>query len=54
MSALNQVIDAEDIVIEEAVTNAPAVYEGLERTRPGTLTGPAAPGSAGRSAGRSG
>lgn len=44
MSALSQVIDAEDIVIEEAVTNAPAVYEGLERTRPGTLTGPAAPG----------
>ena len=44
MSALNQVIDAEDIVIEEAVTNAPAVYEGLERTRPGTLTGPTGPG----------
>ena len=44
MSGLNQVIDAEDIVIEEAVTNASAVYEGLERTRPGTLTGPGAPG----------
>jgi acetolactate synthase-1/2/3 large subunit len=44
MSALNQVIDAEDIVIEEAVTNASAVYEGLERTRPGTLTGPTGPG----------
>ena len=44
MSALNQVIDAEDIVIEEAVTNAPAVYEGLERTRPGTLTGSTGPG----------
>jgi acetolactate synthase-1/2/3 large subunit len=44
MSALNQVIDQEDIVIEEAVTNAAAVYEGLERTRPGTLTGAAAPG----------
>ena len=54
MSALNQVIDAEDIVIEEAVTNAAAVYEGLERTRPGTLTGPSRRGSAGRSAGRSG
>jgi len=26
------------------VTNASAVYEGLERTRPGTLTGPWAPG----------
>jgi acetolactate synthase-1/2/3 large subunit len=44
MSALNQVIDAEDIVIEEAVTNASAVYEGLERTRPCTLTGPTGPG----------
>jgi acetolactate synthase-1/2/3 large subunit len=44
MSGLNQVIDAEDIVIEEAVTNASAVYEGLERTRPGTLTGPGGPG----------
>lgn len=44
MSALNQVIDPEDIVIEEAVTNAPAVYEGLERTRPGTLTGGTGPG----------
>jgi acetolactate synthase-1/2/3 large subunit len=44
MSALSQVIDAEDIVIEEAVTNASAVYEGLERTRPCTLTGPGAPG----------
>ena len=44
MSALSEVIDPEDIVIEEAVTNAAAVYEGLERTRPGTLTGPAAPG----------
>jgi acetolactate synthase-1/2/3 large subunit len=44
MSALNQVIDPEDIVIEEAVTNAQAVYEGLERTRPCTLTGPAGPG----------
>lgn len=44
MGALSQVIDAEDIVIEEAVTNAPAVYQGLERTRPGTLTGAAAPG----------
>jgi acetolactate synthase I/II/III large subunit len=44
MSALNQVIDPEDIVVEEAVTNAPAVYEGLERTRPGTLTGGTGPG----------
>jgi acetolactate synthase-1/2/3 large subunit len=44
MSALNEVIDAEDVVIEEAVTNASAVYEGLERTQPCTLTGPGAPG----------
>jgi acetolactate synthase I/II/III large subunit len=44
VAALSEVIDAEDIVIEEAVTNAEAVYRGLERTRPGTLTGPAAPG----------
>ncbi len=44
MSALNQVLDPDDIVVEEAVTNADAVYKGLERTRPGTLTGAAAPG----------
>jgi acetolactate synthase-1/2/3 large subunit len=44
MRALSQVIDAEDIVIEEAVTNSPAVYGALERTLPGTLTGSAAPG----------
>jgi acetolactate synthase-1/2/3 large subunit len=44
MGALNEVIDPEDIVVEEAVTNAAAVYEGLERTRPGTLVGAAAPG----------
>jgi acetolactate synthase-1/2/3 large subunit len=44
MGALNEVIDAEDIVVEEAVTNSAVVYEALERTRPGTLAGPAAPG----------
>ncbi|HEY0935040.1 MAG TPA: thiamine pyrophosphate-requiring protein, partial [Trebonia sp.] len=44
MGALNEVIDPEDIVVEEAVTNAAAVYDGLDRTRPGTLAGPAAPG----------
>jgi acetolactate synthase-1/2/3 large subunit len=44
MRALNEVIDAEDIVVEEAVTNAAAVYQGLERTRPGTLAGSASPG----------
>jgi len=44
MAALSAVIDAEDIVVEEAVTNAEAVFKGLERSRPGTLTGPFAPG----------
>jgi acetolactate synthase I/II/III large subunit len=44
MAGLNEVIDAEDVVIEEAVTNASAVYEGLERTRPCTLTGSTGPG----------
>jgi acetolactate synthase I/II/III large subunit len=44
MRALSAVIDAEDIVIEEAVTNASAVYEGLERSEPGTIMAPAAPG----------
>jgi acetolactate synthase-1/2/3 large subunit len=44
MGALNEVIDPEDIVVEEAVTNSAIVYEALERTRPGTLAGPAAPG----------
>jgi acetolactate synthase-1/2/3 large subunit len=44
MRALSAVIDAEDIVVEEAVTNAAAVYEGLERTKPGTIMAPAAPG----------
>jgi acetolactate synthase I/II/III large subunit len=42
--ALNEVIDPEDIVVDEAVTNAPAVYQALERTRPGTLVGAASPG----------
>ena len=44
MRALSAVIDPEDIVIEEAVTNANAVYEALERSKPGTLMGAAAPG----------
>jgi len=44
MRALSAVIDAEDIVVEEAVTNAAAVYEGLERSKPGTIMAPAAPG----------
>jgi acetolactate synthase I/II/III large subunit len=44
MLALNQVIDADDIVVEEAVTNAPVIAQTLERTRPGTLVGSAAAG----------
>jgi acetolactate synthase I/II/III large subunit len=44
MRALSAVIDADDIVVEEAVTNQAAVHEGLERSKPGTLLGPAAPG----------
>jgi acetolactate synthase I/II/III large subunit len=44
MRALSAVIDADDIVVEEAVTNAAAVYEGLERTKPGTIMASAAPG----------
>jgi acetolactate synthase I/II/III large subunit len=44
MLALNEVIDADDIVVEEAVTNAPVIAQALERTRPGTLVGSAASG----------
>jgi acetolactate synthase-1/2/3 large subunit len=44
MAALSEVIDPEDILVEEAVTNAEAVYKGVERTRPGTVAAPAAPG----------
>jgi acetolactate synthase I/II/III large subunit len=44
MLALNEVIDADDIVVEEAVTNAPVIAQTLERTRPGTLVGSAAAG----------
>lgn len=44
MVALSQVIEAEDVVIEEAVTNAPVVYQALERSLPGTLVGPFSPG----------
>jgi acetolactate synthase-1/2/3 large subunit len=44
MRALNEVIDADDIVVEEAVTNAPVIARELQRTRPGTLVGSAAAG----------
>jgi acetolactate synthase-1/2/3 large subunit len=44
MAALNETISADDIVLEEAVTNSVVVYQVLERTRPGTLMGDPAPG----------
>jgi acetolactate synthase I/II/III large subunit len=44
MAALNETIAQEDIVVAEAVTNAPVLYEALERTLPGTLIGANAPG----------
>jgi acetolactate synthase-1/2/3 large subunit len=44
MAALNETLSADDIVIEEAVTNSMVVYQALERTRPGTLIGDPAPG----------
>jgi acetolactate synthase-1/2/3 large subunit len=44
MLALNEVIDSGDIVVEEAVTNAPVIAQVLDRTRPGTLVGSAAAG----------
>jgi acetolactate synthase-1/2/3 large subunit len=42
--ALNAVLHEDDIVIEEAVTNAGALHEFLRRTRPGTLAGTGSPG----------
>ncbi len=44
MLALNEVIGADDIVVEEAVTNAPVIAQTLERTQAGTLVGSAAAG----------
>ena len=42
--ALNDVLDPEDIVIEEAVTNSGLVYQNLIRSLPGTIAGGFAPG----------
>lgn len=42
--ALNAVLRDDDIVVEEAVTNAPVLYDILERRLPGTLAGPGSPG----------
>jgi acetolactate synthase-1/2/3 large subunit len=42
--ALNEVLAAEDIVVEEAVTNSGLVYQNVVRTNPGTIAGAFAPG----------
>jgi acetolactate synthase I/II/III large subunit len=42
--ALNAVLRADDILVEELVTNAGALHEFVHRTLPGTLAGPGAPG----------
>jgi acetolactate synthase-1/2/3 large subunit len=42
--ALNEVLQPDDVVIEEAVTNDRALYQSLIRTLPGTLAGAFAPG----------
>jgi len=44
MLALDAHLAAEDIVIEEAVTNTETVTEVLTRTEPGTLSSPGGPG----------
>ena len=42
--ALNTVLRDDDIVVEEAVTNAGALHETLERSLPGTVAGTGSPG----------
>ncbi|MCO5970488.1 thiamine pyrophosphate-requiring protein [Actinoallomurus soli] len=42
--ALNAVLRADDIVVEEAVTNAGTLHETLERSLPGTMAGTGSPG----------
>lgn len=42
--ALNEVLEPEDIVVEEAVTNSGLLYQNLVRTLPGTIAGAFAPG----------
>lgn len=44
VAALNEVLRDDDIVVEEAVTNAGALQEGLDRRRPGTLFQAGGPG----------
>lgn len=42
--ALNAVLDEDDIVVEEAVTNASVLHDVVRRSRPGTLAGTGSPG----------
>jgi acetolactate synthase-1/2/3 large subunit len=44
IEALNAVLREDDILVEEAVTNAGALHEYVRRTRPGTLAGTGSPG----------
>jgi acetolactate synthase I/II/III large subunit len=44
VSALNDVLRADDIVVEEAVTSARVLHEVLHRTRPATMYGTGSPG----------
>ncbi|GGK88667.1 acetolactate synthase I/II/III large subunit [Sphaerisporangium melleum] len=44
ISALNGLLRPDDLVIEEAVTNARALHDHLERTEPATMFGAGAPG----------
>jgi acetolactate synthase I/II/III large subunit len=44
MLTLNGLLDAHDIVLEEAVSNTETVVEWLSRTEPGTLCSPGGPG----------
>jgi len=44
VEALNVLLDPEDIVVEEAVSNTGAVVEALDRTVPGTLHSAGGPG----------
>ncbi|MFC4585033.1 thiamine pyrophosphate-requiring protein [Sphaerisporangium corydalis] len=44
VAALNEVLRADDLVIEEAVTSARVLHETLDRTRPATMYGTGSPG----------
>ena len=53
MYALNGVLSAEDIIVEEAVTNSGLLYQHLVRSQQGTIAGAFAPGLARRWVARS-